>query len=107
MKRAQRSEKFWRDVVAGADRSGLTRAKYAEKMGIGRAALGYWLTKLGSKPSRAVKERSQALVPVRVLETRSLGGRELALEFGHCVLRFEEGTSVDYVAKLAAALRSC
>jgi len=110
MKRAQRSETLWREIVAGANASGLTRAKYAEKMGIGQAALSYWLTKLKSevpKSEKHQKRTSGSLVPVGVVETRPTVGREITLSCGDAVLCFSEGTSVDYVAKLTAALRSC
>jgi hypothetical protein len=107
MKRAHRSEEFWREVVAGADASGLTRAKYAEQMGIGRAALGYWIHKVGGKAVGRRSQASRALVPVRLVASRDTSGGSLSMSCGGVVVRFEEGASIDYIAKLAAALRAC
>ena len=110
MRRAQHSREFWEKVVAEADTSGLSRTVYAEKVGVGHAALSYWLTKLRSKAQEKPK-RSGAhgarLVPVRVLQEQVPSGAGLTLQCGGLVLCFTESTSPEYIGKLAASLAKC
>ena len=107
MRRKQKGPEFWAEIVAGAETSGLTRARYAEKMGVGRAALSYWLAKLRGGDSQKRKKFSTSLVPVRVVEDRTPHSPALTLECADLMLRFSEGTSVEYIAQLASAFRRC
>lgn len=108
MKRAQRSREFWEKVVFEADSSGLTRAKYAESVGVGEAALSHWLTKLRGK-SEKVRPTVEAarLMRVQVVDVKAKRDAELSLEHAGVVIRFGEGTSPEYVAKLAKSLGQC
>jgi len=103
MKRTIRSREFWEKAVARAEASGLTRAVVANELGVGLAALTYWLGKL-----RAERRQSEhPLVPVRVVTTEPVAQEQLELEVAGVVVRFSPGTSPEYVAQLAGALRAC
>ncbi len=108
MKRVQRSREFWEKVVAEADSSGLTRAKYAESVGVGQAALSHWLTKLRDKGEKAHPTAKAArLMRVHVVDSKPRQDASLSLEFGGVIVRFSEGTSPQYVAQITASLRQC
>jgi len=108
MKRAQRSREFWEKIVAEADSSSLTRAKYAESVGVGQAALSHWLTKLRGKSEKARPTVETArLMRVQIVDAKPKRDAELSLECAGVIVRFGEGTSPEYVAKLAKSLRQC
>lgn len=108
MKRAQRSRDFWEKIVAEADSSGLTRAKYAESVGVGEAALSHWLTKLRGKSEQARPLMEPArLMQVQVVDAKTKRDAELSLECAGVIVRFGEGTSPEYLAKLAKSLGQC
>lgn len=108
MKRAQRSREFWEKVVFEADSSGLTRAKYAESVGVGQAALSHWLTKLRDKSEKTRPAAKAArLMRVHVVDNKPRQDAPLSLELGGVIVRFSEGTTPEYVAKLAKSLGQC
>ncbi len=108
MKRAQRSRDFWEKIVAEADSSGLTRAKYAESVGVGEAALSHWLTRLRGKSEKVRPTVATArLMRVQVVDVKAKSEAGLSLEYGGVIVRFGEGTSPEYVAKLAKSLGQC
>ena len=107
MKRKQQSREFLEKVVTGADSSGMTRGEYAASVGVGEAALSYWLTKLRGKRASSARAKESRLVSVRVVEDRVVERQELSLECAGIVVRFLAGTSPEYVGRLAASLRRC
>lgn len=88
--------------------SGKTRAQSAKELGVGAAALSYWICKLRKERGAGItKTRSRSLVPVRVLEAETARVAGLSLEVAGVVLRFEQETAVEYVGRLVGALRQC
>lgn len=104
MKRKQRSREFWKNAVAYAESSGKTRSQCAKQLGVGEPALNYWVYKL-----RREREESGGgeLIPVRVVTPEPVAPQQLELDVDGTLIRFAEGTSPDYVAQIAGALRRC
>lgn len=95
-------------MVFEADSSGLTRAKYAESVGVGQAALSYWLTKLRDKSEKTCPTPKAArLMRVHLVDSKPRQDASLSLEFGGVIVRFSEGTSPQYVAQIVTGLRQC
>lgn len=88
-----------------AEASDKTRAQVAKELGVGAPALSYWIYKLRAERSKA--HTTGGLVPVRVISERPLEPERLELGVDGAVVRFAEGTSPEYVAQLAGALRRC
>lgn len=108
MKSKQRRREFWERAVEQAESSGKTRAQCAKELGVGGPALSYWIYKLRSeRRSSSGTTPCRALVPVRVVESGPERSNGLVLEVDGMTVRFDEQTSVEYVARLAGALRQC
>ncbi len=109
MKSKQQGREFWEKAVARAESSGKTRAESAKELGVGFAALGYWIYKLRAERGGATPRASEraALVPVRIATPHYPSEDLLALEVAGVVVRFSTDTAPEYVAKLAGALRAC
>lgn len=108
MKSKQRSREFWEEAVERAKTSGRTRAQSAKELGVGGAALSYWIGKLRKeRGAGATKARSRSLVPVRVVDAETARGAGLSLEVAGMVLHFEQEAGVEYIARLVGALRQC
>ena len=105
MKRKQRSREFWENAVDYVETSGETRAQCAKKFGVGEPALNYWIYKL--RREREQSTAGGALVPVRVITPEAVAPQHLELAVDGAFVRFAEGTSPEYVAQLAGALRQC
>ena len=104
MKRKHRSREFWENAVEYAEASGKTRAQCAKKFGVGEPALSYWVYKLRRERDNA---GGGALVPVRVITPEPVAPQHLELDVDGALVRFAEGTSPEYVAQIAEALRGC
>lgn len=104
MRQKQRSREFWENAVEYTEASGKPRAQCAKKLGVGEPALNYWIYKL-----RREREQNSAgaLVPVRVITSGPVAPQHLELAVDGAFVRFAEGTSPEYVAQLAGALRRC
>jgi len=108
MRSKQRSREFWEKVVERAESSGKTRAQAARALGVSVPALSYWIYKLRSeRGSSPAVSPCRALVPVRIVDSGPSESDGLALEVEGMMLRFDQRTSIEYVARLAGALRRC
>src|SRR5690606_23536694 len=105
MRSKQRSREFWGKAVARAEAGGKTRTQVAKELGVGVPALSCWVYKLRGAPTTTSSCR--ALVPVRVVGPDPASGSGLSLEVSGMIVCFDERTDVEYVARLAEALRPC
>ena len=109
---AERGREHWVKVVAELEQSGLEHRDFASRNAVSIHSLRSWLYRLrreGRKSPRrkAPKRRALRMVPVRVRhEPSTVEHSALELVIDGTRLRFLEGTSVQYVAELARALRA-
>lgn len=114
MKRLSRQD--WVKLVRRVDR-GEPLAIVAKRAGVRPKTLTWWRWNLKVKAptptKRAARRRARpsapALLPVVVADAVEAGahGRRLRLRIGDASLVFSVGTSPEYVAALARALRAC
>ena len=93
-------EAFWRDVVKGWPRSGLTQAAYCRRRGVSVCSFHAWRRRLGG-PRRATKVRPAEFIPVEIHP--SPANIEVLLTNGR-VLRVPSGWDAEAVGRLAVAL---
>ena len=91
-------------IVARLESSGLTQARFAEKMGVSISVLRYWLKRV-----RKVKEK-QANSKVRFLEVvpkvEPVSTQRSSVELpGGVVLKTEQLPSADYLVELSNAIQ--
>lgn len=107
---AKQGREYWTKVLADLKQSGLKHREFAAQRDVSIHSLRTWLYKLRKAEQKKVPPKSR---PVRLLRVRV--GREraraerivvgLELAINGIGVRFAEGTSVQYVAELARALR--
>jgi len=99
----QRDEKFWTAVCAEYRRGGKTVAQVAAKHGVKACTLGYHLY-AGRDASSRKKRSAGRFLPVKL----TTPPREVLVEIATgngLVMRTEVGADVEYVVRLARALR--
>ena len=99
MRRNQaRSSSEWRQIVSEFHSSGETQKAFAPRHGVTAAALQYWILKLRKEGASA---KRKTFVEVAVAPKAA----QIELELGHGrALRFETGTDVAYVTRLADSI---
>ena len=105
---SRRGREFWTKTLADLAQSGLKHREFALERDLSLHSLRTWLYKLRRESAKAVstKPRPVRLLRVRVRRQRATPERSsLELAVNGIGVRFAEGTSVQYVAELARALR--
>ncbi len=107
--RQVRSRDFWEKAAAKAEASSERRADVARKLGVGQAALSYWIYKFRQERVGALATAPAKLVPVRLVESagRHEARSDLTLSVREFTLRFSGEAAPEYVARVAAALSRC
>ena len=104
---AKPGREYWTTVVADFEKSGLTHQDFATQREVSIHSLRLWLYRIRRErggPRR--KPKGVRLLPVRVRRAPVVVERSvLELAVNGVGVRFVEGTSVQYVAELAGALR--
>lgn len=104
---AKPGREYWTTVVADLEQSGLTHQEFATQRDVSIHSLRLWLYRIRRErggPRR--KAKGVRLLPVQVRRTQVVPERSvLELAVNGIGVRFIEGTSVQYVAELAGALR--
>ena len=109
MRRREETRRYWSTVVARFERSGQSQASFAEKAGVGVAALRHWLYRLRREGTAVAPARRPGgddevrLVPVEV--RRPVVRGRIDLRAAGLRVLMPIGTDPRYVAQVAAALR--
>ena len=97
-----RERAVWERIVAEVE-AGLSQRAAAQRYGVSAAGVGHWVRRLRQeKASRPAPH----LLPVR-LTSSSPSRARCVLLVEDLQLTFDEGTSPDYVAAVARAIRAC
>ena len=105
----RRSQAQWSGLVDEREASGHSVAAFCRRRGIKPRTFRWWAWKLG-RGRATVQQTSRAirLLPVDVVESAATadGGSEIAIDLAGMTIRIAVGTSPEYVATLASALRA-
>lgn len=104
MKKREATRRYWTEVVARFERAGVAQAVFASQVGVGLAALRYWIAKLRRERRRSP---SAELTPVRLIPVSVRAARRghLDLRIAGFRLRVSEGLDPEYVAAVVLALK--
>jgi hypothetical protein len=104
---AKQGREYWTKVIAELEQSGLTHQDFATKREVSIHGLRMWLYRLRrERGGSGRKSKGLRLLPVRVRRAQIVPERSvLELAINGIAVRFVDGTSVQYVAELAGALR--
>lgn len=99
---ARRGWRQWTEAQARQEldafrRSGLTASAFARQQGVSVHRLQYWRKRLDASPPIT-------FVPVPLPKLAAATSRGLEIVIGEAVLRVPEGSDVEHVARLVAAL---
>ena len=97
-----RERAVWERIVAEVD-AGMSRRAAAQRHGVSAAGVGHWVRRL--RQEKASRPAPQ-LLPVRLTSSSPERAR-CALLVDNLQVTFDEGTSPEYVAALARAIRAC
>jgi hypothetical protein len=86
-----------REALDAFRRSGLTASAFARQRGVSMHRLQYWRKRLDASPPLT-------FVPVALPKPVATTPRSLEIVIGEAVLRVPEGSDVEHVARLVAAL---
>lgn len=92
-------------MVAALEAGEGSQREIAERFGVGRGAVGYWLKKLG-RVRGPRRPRAVRLLPVRVV-TQVADRRVEVLAGDGIAIRLAGDVDPEYVAAIVSALRSC
>ena len=96
-------------IVAQLESSGLSQARFAEKIGVTISLLRYWVMQI--RKARKKKEGSTVRFLEVVPKNESMSSPRSSVELpGGVVLKMEQLPSVEYLVELSAAIqrrRSC
>ena len=108
MKHLDARRRFWTALMARYEGSGKSRREFAAEAGVGLAIFQYWLYKLRrereGKVGRKVSIPEVRLVPVTV-RPPSMRPALIEIRVAGARLRVPLGADVEYVGRLAHALR--
>ena len=105
----RRSRAQWSSLVDEREASDQSVASFCRRRGIKPRAFRWWAWKLGRGCGTAQQtSRAIRLLPVDVVESAATadGGSDIAIDLAGMTLRITVGTSPEYVATLARALRA-
>lgn len=105
---AKQGREYWTKVISEFEQSGLTHQDFATKREVSIHGLRLWLYRIRrERGGSGRKMKGVRLLPVRVRREQALVVERSVLELAvnGVGVRFVEGTSVQYVAELAGALR--
>ena len=99
-----RERAVWERIVAEVE-AGMSQRAAAQRHGVSAAGVGHWVRRL--RQEKASRPAPQ-LLPVRLTRSSPSPSRaRCALLVDDLQLTFDEGTSPEYVAALARAIRAC
>jgi hypothetical protein len=104
---AKQGREYWAKVISEFEQSGLTHQDFATKREVSIHGLRLWLYRIRRERGGSARRiKGVRLLPVRVRREQAVVERSvLELAVNGVGVRFVEGTSVQYVAELAGALR--
>ena len=105
----RRSRAQWSGLVDEREASGQSVGAFCRRRGIKPRTFRWWAWKLGRGRGTAQKaSRAIRLLPVDVVESAATAdvGSEIAIDLAGMTIRVAVGTSPEYVASLACALRA-
>jgi transposase-like protein len=97
-----RDRAVWEQIVAEVE-AGMSQRAAAQRHGVSPAGVGHWVRRLREDKAR---QPAPQLLPV-CLTSSSPSRARCTLIVDDLHLTFDEGTSPEYVAALARAIRAC